>query len=192
MVTYKQSRSSSLSLGIAVVIVSGAGAFADPVADTPTPPEITKYCTNIAAAASDARFSWQTGKLAELEVRIKTRIQDLDAKQAELRGWIDKRDAMIKQANEKLVGIYAKMRPEAAAAQISTLDDDMAATVLSQLPQRPASAIFNELSADRASKLAALIAAGPASDKSDKSTAGKPAGEQSAANDRASAGNKQQ
>ena len=170
----------------------GVGARAEPTLEPAATPEITRYCTNIAAAASDARFAWQTGKLNELEIRIKARIQDLDTKQAELRGWIEKRDAMVKQANEKMVGIYSKMRPETAAAQISTLEDDMAATVLAQLPPRPASAIFNEIPADRASKLAALIAAGPNKDKGEKQPVIKPAGEQSAANDGAPAGEKKQ
>ena len=121
--------------------------------------DVRKYCTSIAVAASDARFAWQTSKLNELEARIKTRIQDLDAKGAEVRGWIERREAIEKKANEKLVGIYSKMRPETAAAQISMLDDDMAAAVIGQLTPQKASAIFNEIVPERAGKLASIIAA---------------------------------
>ena len=106
-------------------------------------------------------MAWQTGKLNELEARIKARISELDAKTAELRTWIAKRDEIDKRANEKLVGIYAKMRPETAATQISTLDDDMAAAVLAQLTPRQASAIFNEIVPERAAKLATMIAGVP-------------------------------
>ena len=117
-----------------------------------------RYCANIAKAASDARFAWQTERLNALETRIKARVTELDAKTATLRDWIGKRDALEKKAAEKLVGIYAKMRPETAATQISELDDDMAAAVLGQLNARQASAIFNEIVPERAGKLAALIA----------------------------------
>jgi flagellar motility protein MotE (MotC chaperone) len=128
--------------------------------------EIRKYCTNIAVAASDARFVYETGKLTEMEARIKTRIGELDAKAAELRGWIERREALEKKASEKLVGIYSKMRPETAATQIGMLDDDMAAAVLSQLTPGKASAIFNEIVPERAGKLAGIIAgAAPAADK---------------------------
>ena len=123
--------------------------------------DVKRYCTNIAKAASDARFAWQTQQLNALETRIKARVGELDARTAELRDWIGKREAIEKRAAEKLVGIYAKMRPETAATQISQLDDDMAAAVLGQLNPRQASAIFNEIVPERAGKLAALIAAAP-------------------------------
>ena len=116
------------------------------------------YCANIARAASDARFKWQTEQLDALEARIKERSHALDAKTAMLRDWMGKREALEKRAAEKLVGIYAKMRPETAATQITMLDDDMAAAVLGQLNSRQASAIFNEIVPERAGKLAALIA----------------------------------
>lgn len=139
-------------------------ASADPA--TQTLPDVRKYCTNIATAATEARFAWQTSKLNELETHIKAKIKDLDAKESELREWMDKREALEKKASEKLVGIYSKMRPETAASQISALDDDMAAAVLSQLGPRQASAIFNEILPDRAAKLAGLIAGTmPSADK---------------------------
>ena len=128
--------------------------------------DIHTYCTNIAVAASDARFAYQTNRLVEVEGRIKTRIAELDAKAAELRGWIERREAIQKKAAEKLVGIYAKMRPETAATQIGMLDDDMAAAVLAQLTPGKASAIFNEIVPERAGKLAAIIAGtAPTADK---------------------------
>lgn len=127
------------------------------VADAPTR-DVRTYCANIAVAASDARIAWQTARLADLEARLKASIQALDARTAELRALAEKRAAMEKAAGEKLVGIYAKMRAETAATQISGLDDEMAAAVLGQLPPRQASLIFNEIVPDRAAKLAVLIA----------------------------------
>ena len=52
----------------------------------------------------------------------------------------------------------------------------MAAAVLSQLNPGKASAIFNELVPERATKLAALIAAAPAANPFDKASDAPPAG----------------
>ncbi|WP_158808121.1 MotE family protein [Beijerinckia sp. L45] len=123
---------------------------------------------NIAAAATDARFSWQSQKLSEVETRIKARIAELDAKQAELKSWLDRREAITKEAKETLVGIYAKMRPETAAAQIGALDDEMATAVLAALTPRQAGAIFNEITPpERAAKLAGMLAS-PTASSNDK------------------------
>ena len=136
----------------------GGGGAAIAASDALPNHDVKAYCASIAVAASDARMAWQTTKLTELETRINGRIKDLEAKTADLRGWIEKREELEKKAGDKLAGIYAKMRPETAASQIATLDDDMAAAVLAQLNPRQASAIFNEIVPDRAAKLAALIA----------------------------------
>ena len=147
---------------VAVIAVFGtgtarAGDIARP-AQSPTTPEVRTYCQNIAGAAADARFAWQTQKLEALETRVKASVGELDAKTAELRAWVAKREEIERRAGEKLVGIYSKMRPETAATQIATLDDTMAAAVLGQLTPGKASAIFNEIVPERAAKLAALIA----------------------------------
>ena len=135
---------------------SGVAAAEPPMTETQA--GVRKYCMNIAAAATDARFSWQSKKLLELETRIKARVTELDAKQAELKSWLDRRDQVAREAKENLVGIYSKMKPETAAAQISALSDETAAAVLAALTPRQASAIFNEMTPpDRAAKLAGLL-----------------------------------
>lgn len=136
-----------------------------PEIDPSAIPDVRKYCASVATAANEARFSWQTAKLNELEGRIKDKIKELEAKQAELRTWVEKRQDIEKKAGEKLVDIYGKMRPETAASQIASLDDDMAAAVLSKLGPRQASAIFNEIPADKAAKLAGIIAGTSPADK---------------------------
>ena len=149
---------------VLVALVATTGMVRAQSADADA--DVRRYCANIAKAASDARFAWQTERLNALEARIKSRVQDLDAKTAALRDWIAKREAIEKKAAEKLVAIYGKMRPETAATQIAELDDDMAAAVLGQLNPRQASAIFNEIVPERAGKLAALIAGtAPVADK---------------------------
>ena len=63
----------------------------------------------------------------------------------------------MKHATEIIVGIYAHMRPEVAATQLSALDDATAAAVLAQLNARQASAILNEIAPDRAAHLVTTI-----------------------------------
>lgn len=153
-----------------------AGGHALGQTDNASTADVKSYCAHIAVAASDARVAWQTDRLNQLEARIKARIAELDGKTAELRDWIARRQALDQKASEKLVGIYAKMRPEIAATQISTLNDNMAAAVLSGLNARQASAIFNELVPDRAAKLASLIAGTSGADKNGADAGGSDGG----------------
>ena len=145
---------------LSLLAAAGSAVAGEPSrpAQSPTTPEVRSYCQNIAGAAADARFAWQTKTLEAFDAKVTAKVADLDAKTAELKSWIGKRQEIERKAGEKLVGIYAKMRPETAASQIATLDDTMAAAVLGQLTPGKASAIFNEIVPERAAKLAALIA----------------------------------
>lgn len=125
-----------------------------------------QFCQNIAAAATDARFAWQTQQLNDLDAKIKQRVAELDAKRAELKDVLTKRDEAMKRAQESLVAIYAKMKPDVAAAQLSALDDTTASAVLAQLNPRTSSAILNEVSPDRAVRLINTIAGTPDGKKS--------------------------
>ena len=119
--------------------------------------EAQRYCQNVAAAAADARFALQTRKLNDLEGEIAKRVAALEAKEAEVKDVLSRHDEAIKHADATLVAIYAKMRPDAAAQQISALDDATAAAVLEQLNPRQSSAILNEIAPERAVKLVNTI-----------------------------------
>jgi flagellar motility protein MotE (MotC chaperone) len=112
-----------------------------------------KYCVNIADQAADARFAWQAKTIADLEKEIDKRIAELDAKRAEYQQWIKYREEILAQAQDHLVDVFAKMKPESASVQIAALDDAMAAAVLSKLKARTASAILNEMDPARAAQL---------------------------------------
>ncbi len=128
---------------------------------------VARYCDNVAPAAAEARVAWETKRLTELQGQITQRIADLDAKEAEARDWVAKRETMMNTASADVVAIYAKMDPQAAAAQMASMDEAMAAAILSKLNARNASAIFNEMDAAKASKLTGLIsgAAAPGVEK---------------------------
>lgn len=120
--------------------------------------EARQYCVNIRDVAADARYAWQKSTLEALDKRIAERIAALEEKRAEYETWLKKREDFLAAAREDVVAIYAKMRPEAAAGQLTALDDDMAAAVLARLNTRASSAILNEMDPARASQLASALA----------------------------------
>ncbi|MCW4113701.1 MotE family protein [Aurantimonas sp. MSK8Z-1] len=119
--------------------------------------EVERYCLNIADKAQDARYAAQSEQLKNLETQINQRIQDLEAKRAEYKDWLAQRQAFIDGASSVVVDIYAKMKPDAAAAQLAVLDRESAAAVLVKLKSRTSSAILSEMPAETAGALAALI-----------------------------------
>lgn len=112
------------------------------------------YCAGIADAAADARFAWQKEQLLALEKDVEARIAKLEAKRAEYEEWLKRRNAFLAMADEAVVALYAKMRPDAAAPQLATMPEDAAAAILTKLNARAASAILAEMEAARAANLA--------------------------------------
>lgn len=124
------------------------------------PPDATaaqQYCFNTVESASDARFAWQAKKIQDMEAELDKRSKQLEAKTQEYKDWLARRDDFARKAQEKLVGFYARMRPDAAAVQLATVEEDLAAAVMMKLDTKVASAIMNEMDPDRAAKVAAII-----------------------------------
>lgn len=119
--------------------------------------EIDRYCTNISDKAADERYAMQTRELAQLRADIDSRIEQLDAKRKEYEVWLKRRDEFVDKAEDSLVGIISKMRPDAAAAQMALLGDEAAAALLLKLNPRVSSVILNEMPAEKSSKLARVI-----------------------------------
>jgi len=116
-----------------------------------------QYCTNIADAAADARFAWQKQTLAALEKEIEERIKLLEQKRAEYEEWLRRRNEFLAKADESVVAIYSRMRPEAAALQLANMNDEMAAAIIAKLNPRSASAVLNEMEPGRAAQLTNII-----------------------------------
>ncbi|MGL4406203.1 MAG: MotE family protein [Notoacmeibacter sp.] len=119
--------------------------------------DAAKYCRNIADAAREAKFEWQVKTISELEDALATRTKELEEKRVEIEDWIKKREAFMALAEDRLVGIYSKMRADAASAQINELGPITAAALLMKLQPRISSAILNEMPAVDAARLASLM-----------------------------------
>lgn len=118
---------------------------------------VQQYCANIADAAADARFAWQKKVLADAEQEIEKRIAQLEAKTAEYQRWMARRDEFIRRAQETLVNIYTRMRPDAAALQLAATDEETAAAVLSKLDARTSSTILGEMEPAHAARLTTIM-----------------------------------
>ena len=135
------------------------------------------YCVNIVDAAADARVAWQRKLMASAGEEIDKRIALLEEKTVEYKKWLARRDEFTKRANETVLKIYARMRPDAAAMQLVALDEETAAAVLTKLEPRLASLILNDMDPGKAARLTAtIIGSGkvlPSPAKSAKVEAGK-------------------
>jgi flagellar motility protein MotE (MotC chaperone) len=131
---------------------------AEPAAAPTAATVAAQYCNNIADAAADARFARQAAALAVLERDIEDRLARLETKRAEYQDWLDRREKFLKTAEEGLIAIYTQMKPDAASAQLSIMDEMTAAAILSKLPPRTASAILNEMDPTKAAQLTNIMA----------------------------------
>lgn len=127
---------------------------------TPAPliaKEANSYCVNIADAAADARFAWQKETLASLEKELEARIKVLEEKRAEYETWLKRRNEFLEKADETIVSIYSRMKPEAAAQQLVNMNEETAAAILMKLNPRAASSVLNEMEPARAALLTGII-----------------------------------
>jgi len=128
--------------------------------------EIARYCAALGPSVVEARAAYQLRRLDELEAEARNQVEKLEIKERAARAWVTRREEMMKSATEDVVAIYAKMTPEAAAAQIAAMEEVMAAAVLAKLKPGVAGAILAEMQAEKAAKLSMLIAGALAADKS--------------------------
>jgi flagellar motility protein MotE (MotC chaperone) len=117
------------------------------------------YCLNIADQAAETRMARQAEALKKLESEIDRKLSELEARRAELQGWVERQDQIQKAASDSIVQIYAEMEPEVAAAQIASVDTKLASSVLRQMKPKQASLILNEMKPEQAALLMKTIAA---------------------------------
>lgn len=146
-----------MALLMSAFLSPAAGAQAPkskPLAEKTVPPsDGDLYCQNIAEAAADARIQWQTWKMISLEARLRDRIVELQRKEKEFEDWVQRREVLLNEVEDQVVQIIGRMRPDAAAAQLSTTDEVAAAGVLLKLKARVASSILDEMDPARAAQL---------------------------------------
>ncbi len=132
-----------------------------PVAAKDTPPGLgdsaRRFCLNIKPQVEELRTALQKKKLMQAEAELQKRITQLEARIGEYKEWMERRQDFINKVQDSLVKIYSKMRPEAVAQQLPSLDLETAAAVLLKLEPRTASAILNDTDPKLAATLASII-----------------------------------
>jgi flagellar motility protein MotE (MotC chaperone) len=121
-------------------------------------PLTLEYCKQLVVPAFDARSAWQKRMIDEAEQQLQQQIKRLEKQAEELKSWQSRRDEFVSRVDERLVGIYTRMRPDAAALQLKAMDDETAAALVAKLDSKRASAILNDMDADHAARLAVILA----------------------------------
>ena len=116
-----------------------------------------RYCRNIADEAREAKFEWQVKTIGSLEDALRTRIEELEKRRAEVENWLRRREDFIRMAEANLVEIYSRMRADAAAEQMGLLGATTAAALLLKLQPRVAGQILNEMETERAALLTRIM-----------------------------------
>ena len=128
---------------------------------TPSAPtdDVHEFCSNIADDAKDLRYARKASELKALQDEVEARIELLEEKNREFEAWIERRNNFQRRAQDSLVEIYGKMRPDAAAARLELLGADLAAVILMKLSPRQAGVILNEMDAKKAALVTGIISA---------------------------------
>jgi len=124
----------------------------------PDQSEIQRFCSNIADAARDRRYSLQAQELKQLQAGIDQRMKALEDKRAEYEQWLKRREVFLARAEDSVVKIYAGMKPDAAAERLAMVNVDLAAAILLKLDPRKASVILNEMDQKSAAALTGIMA----------------------------------
>lgn len=120
--------------------------------------DIERFCSNIADPARDRRYAIQRAELETLQKDIDERIAALEAKRLEYEEWLARRNDFLEKAENNLVDIYARMRPDAAAERLAEVGSELAAGILMKLQARQAGIILNEMDSKVAATLTGIMA----------------------------------
>ena len=120
--------------------------------------DVRRFCSNIADAARDRRYALQQAELETLQKDIDARIATLEQKRAEYEEWLTRRNDFLAKAEDNLVDIYSRMRPDAAAERLAEVHVELAAGILMKLQARQAGIILNEMDSKAAATLTSIMA----------------------------------
>lgn len=159
----------ALTLGAGIVVGSlvlggtpAAAQSADPLIGMPvstqTDDDVQRFCSNIADAARDRRYALQKMELETLQKDINDRIALLEERRVEYEEWLARRNDFLDKAENNLVDIYSRMRPDAAAERLAEVNAELAAGILMKLQARQAGIILNEMDSKAAATLTGIMA----------------------------------
>lgn len=149
----------TIALLVSVMLAPATASEKKPAGDVET------FCKAVSDVVREREFERRKQELEALKAEINERIGKLEALKSEVTTWQQRRDDFAAKAREGLVGIYLKMKPDAAAAQLSELDGGLAAAILMKMAAGKAGLILSEMPADKAALIAGIMAAAADTDK---------------------------
>lgn len=154
---------SMVALGSFLLVATPVSAqSSDPLIGTPVSTEmdddVQRFCSNIADAARDRRYALQKMELEKLQKEVNERIDLLEERRAEYEAWLARRNEFLAKAENNLVDIYSRMRPDAAAERLAEVNVELAAGILMKLQARQAGIILNEMDSKAAAALTSIMA----------------------------------
>ena len=120
--------------------------------------ELLAYCMNISSSAVELRGMLVKESLSKIGEEVDGKLTELESRIGELKGWLERREAFLASANETMVEVYQKMRPDAAASQMMELNPMLSAAIVAKLDSRAASAIMMEMKPEAAARITELLA----------------------------------
>jgi flagellar motility protein MotE (MotC chaperone) len=123
----------------------------------PTASVADQYCQAVLEPAREARYAHQAAELKTLGLELDDRLAKIEARIAELKEWVARREDFASRTSDQLVTIYSGMRPDAASEQLTKLEESSAAAILSKLAPRVASQILNDMPSDKAARLQMIL-----------------------------------
>ena len=120
--------------------------------------ELLAYCMNISSSAVELRGLLVKESLSKIGEEVDGKLSALESKIGELKSWLERREAFLASANETMVEVYQKMRPDAAASQMMELNPMLSAAIVAKLDSRAASAIMMEMKPEAAARITELLA----------------------------------
>lgn len=141
--------------------IKGAPALPEPEGytklSTEQKNEIKRFCMNMRYPAGSAYLKLQINKLNKIQTDVDARIVILEAKTKEYQEWLSKRNQFLTNTKAALINIIAKMKPDAAAAELEKIDDLSAASIIMKLKPGGASAIMNNFSPEKAAEITGIM-----------------------------------
>jgi flagellar motility protein MotE (MotC chaperone) len=146
------------ALAFVLIAAGSPAATEDAAVPAKEQSEIERFCGNIADAARDRRYAMQAAELKALQDELDKRIKTLEEKRVEYEEWLKRREEFLARAEDNVVKIYARMKPDAAAERLAELHAELAAGILMKLDTRKAGTILNEMDSKAAATLTGIMA----------------------------------
>ena len=115
------------------------------------------YCSSIRDAALEARYAKQVEEIQRAEAKLKEKIKELEVYGARVEAWQEERRKFLALTEDRIVKIFAGMRPDAASLQLSNLNEIMAASIVMQLDPAVSAPILSEMEPEKAARIVAII-----------------------------------